>query len=208
MTPGPTLILLPRGCLTPLRCSTIGSGNTFGALFWTDGKCEAPMLPDEPSLLKHPTESVLFWRNQCKEIGEIDFWSNDAANPEWNDLPEVEEPNETDYLAALNSPLSKPKSKEKYIRMRLWWLGNDPIRRDKTITLSDSHQVNMLHLLTLLKDKTCEELLMKAEILRELSRFDEALLLLQHPFPKDYQDAVKQIKKLAIAQKHHVAVFA
>ncbi len=103
MTPGPTLILQPKGCRTPLQCRTIGSGNTFGARFWTDGKREAPMLPDEPSLLKHPTEAVLFWRNECKEIGEIDFWSNEAADLEWNDLPEVAEPNELDYLSALGA---------------------------------------------------------------------------------------------------------
>lgn len=166
------------------------------------------MLPDEPSLLKHPTEEVLFWRNECKEIGEIDFWSNEAADLEWNNLPEVAEPNELDYLSALGSPLSRSKSKEKYIRMRLWWLGNDPIRRKKAKTLSDLHQENMQQLLTLLKDKPYEDLLMKAEILRELSHFEEALVILEHPFPKGYKDAVKQIKKLTQAKKNLVAVFA
>jgi hypothetical protein len=66
----------------------------------------------------------------------------------------------------------------------------------------------MQQLLTLLKDKPYEDLLMKAEILRELSRFEEALAILEHPFPKGYKDAVKQIKKLAQAKKNLVAVFA
>jgi hypothetical protein len=29
---------------------TLASGNTIGARFWTDGKMEAPMLPDQPAL--------------------------------------------------------------------------------------------------------------------------------------------------------------
>ena len=143
-----------------------------------------------------------------KEIGEIDFWSKESTDPEWHQLPEVEEPNEQDYLSALGSPICKSRSEEKYIRMRLWWLGNDPIRRKKAKSLSALHQENMQQLLTLLKDKPYEDLLMKAEILRELSHFEEALTILEHPFPESYNDAIKQIKKLAQAKKHHVAVFA
>jgi hypothetical protein len=38
---------------------------------------------------------------------------------------------------------------------------------------------------------------MKAEVLRELSRFDEALDLLKHNFPEDYSQVVAWIRQLA-----------
>lgn len=73
MRPGPTLIVKAPGCQSPVKVSTLASGNTFGAVFWTDGKCEAPMLPDHSRLRKHPTEGILFWADECEEISTIPF---------------------------------------------------------------------------------------------------------------------------------------
>ncbi|RPJ33675.1 MAG: hypothetical protein EHM17_09410 [Verrucomicrobiaceae bacterium] len=98
------------GCLNPVKFSTIGSGNTFGATFWTDGKREAPMLPDEPWLRKSPSEGALFWSDECEEIGQIDLYSAGSEKPEWKDLDYAVEPSEDDYAAALQSGLaSTPK---------------------------------------------------------------------------------------------------
>jgi uncharacterized Zn finger protein len=52
MIPGPTVIYECSSCGKHIEQQTIVSGNTFGARFWTDGKVDAPMLPDEPWLVK------------------------------------------------------------------------------------------------------------------------------------------------------------
>ena len=52
MRPGPTIIKKCSVCSELIQQHTIRSGNTFyGAIFWTDGKREAPMFPDQPRLV-------------------------------------------------------------------------------------------------------------------------------------------------------------
>jgi hypothetical protein len=40
-------------------------GNTIGAIYWTDGKREAKMLPNHPWLVKCPVCSRLFWVDEA-----------------------------------------------------------------------------------------------------------------------------------------------
>ena len=205
MIPGPTRIMKAPGCQKPVKFSTIASGNTIGATFWSDGKCEAPMLPDEPWLRKSPTEEVLFWTDECEEIGQVDFFSEDYDKGEWKDLDYAEEPSEDDYMAALHPVVAHTPEKERYIRMRLWWCGNDRIRQGETTELSDKHLENLQSLVYILSDEDDDQRLMKAEVLRELSRFDDALRLLDSQFPEDYDHAVNRIRDLASNSESKVA---
>ncbi len=205
MKPGPTLIVKPRGCKQPVKLSTFASGNTFRAKFWTDGKCEAPMLPDDLWLQKSPSEGVLFWSDECREIDRIELGHK---NPKWEDLPYAEEPTEKDYFAAIDSKLANTDEKRTYIRTRIWWLGNDKIRRRKASELPPKHIRNLkaLVLLPLEDDPEPEQILMRADALRELSRFDEALALLEATdWPEEVRNAVALIKKLAESRKPRVA---
>lgn len=206
MTPGPTLIMKAPGCKQPVKFSTIGSGNTFGATFWTDGKQEAPMLPDEPWLRKSPSEDVLFWSDECEEIGQVDldFFSGEEGNPEWENLEFAEEPDEADYVAAIRNRIANTEEKLRYIRMRLWWSGNDRIRRKELTRLPQEHIQNLSEFASLLSEEDPNQRLMKAEVLRELSRFDEALRLLEGVFPEDYQHAVQRIRDLAASKESQV----
>lgn len=206
MTPGPTLIMKAPGCTMPVKFSTIASGNTFGATFWTDGKREAPMLPDQPWLRKSPSEGVLFWADQCKEIGQIDFFrGEEEENEEWRNLEYAEEPSEADYLTALSSGIADTDEKKRYLRMRLWWTGNDRIRRGESQQLSASHVHNLEAFSSLLSDSDADQRLMKAEVMRELSRYDEALSLLAFAYPDNYSRAVTRIRELATSKDAQVA---
>ncbi len=193
------------GCNKPVKFSTIDSGNTFGAICWTDGKREAPMLPDEPWLRKSPSEGVIFWTNECEEIGQINLCSYDEVNPEWEDLEFAEEPTETDYLHATRNGTGDTKERMRYIRMRLWWRGNDRIRRKECTQLPQEHLENLAELVSLLSEDDAYQKLMKAEVLRELSRFDEAQRLLESDFPDNCQDAVHRILELTTSNNNHVA---
>ena len=207
MTLGPILIMKAPGCKRPVKVKTIGSGNTFGSIAWTDGRCVAPMLPDNPWLRKSPSEGVLFWLDECKEIGQIDRYGGRAGKPEWEELDYAEEPSEADYLAAINSGIANTKKKLRYVRTRLWWTGNDRLRRneDETSALPGVHVQNLLELAALLSNKDAEQRLMKAEIFRELSRFDDALKLLEGEFPDGYEHAVRRIRDLAASGNSRVA---
>jgi len=198
MTPGPTLIMKAPGCRNPVKFSTIGSGNTFGAIFWTDGKREAPRLPDQPWLRKSPSEGVLFWTDECEQIGHIDYWISEAdEKPEWKDLDYAVDPSGDDYAAALQSGLASTSEKERYVRIRLWWCGNDRIRQGQATELSNAHRENLERLRSILSEEDDDQRLMKAEVSRELSRFDDALRILAGAFPEDYLDAVQRIRDLA-----------
>ena len=187
------------GCKRPVKFSTIASGNTFGATFWTDGKREASMLPDEPWLRKSPSEGVLFWSDECEQIGQTYPFGSEDEKPEWKDLDYAEEPSEEDYLSALQSDLAGTAEKSRYLRMRLWWAGNDRIRQDRALGLSARHIENLKEFVAILSEEDDDQRIMKAEVLRELSRFDDALRLLEAKFSDDYRHAVERIRELVLA---------
>jgi hypothetical protein len=199
MLPGPILIIKAPGCTKLLKQSTLASGNTFGATFWTDGKMEAPMLPDKPWLMKSPSEGVLFWTDECEVLGEISFFSEEPENLEWEDLEFAEEPDEADYLAVISKGFADTPEKMRYTRIRFWWQGNDRIRCQEWTELPYLHIENLTELLPLLADDDASQRVMKAEVLRELSLFDESLKLLSGNFPSDFQQAVGRIRELALS---------
>ena len=48
MLPGPDMYKHCSSCHQLIIEETLMSGNTFGAIYWSDGKREAPMLPKTP----------------------------------------------------------------------------------------------------------------------------------------------------------------
>ncbi len=207
MLPGPTLIVKAPGCQSPVKVSTLASGNTFGAVFWTDGKWEAPMLPDESLLRKHPTEGALFWADECEEVGTIPFDGDLQKAERWKDVPYDEEPSEQDLFSALESGIADTEEKIRYLRIRLWWAGNDPIRESGTGTLTEPHLENLSRLAMLLFENNPEQRLMKAEVFRELGHFEMAQEQLVTDLPAEMQDAAKFVGQLCHAQDARVARF-
>ncbi|HTH46229.1 MAG TPA: hypothetical protein VMB21_01835 [Candidatus Limnocylindria bacterium] len=207
MTPGPILIVKPPGCELPVKLFTFASGNLFGAVSWTDGKQEAPMMPDEPWLRKSPTEGVLFWTDGCEAVGEFDPSEGKPEPPEWASLKFAVKPTEDDLFAALASGLADTEEKLRYLRTRLWWLGNDPVRRGQARRPSPAHQQNMEAILASLSDTDPAQRLQKAELLRELARFGEALPLLDQAYPDEYARTVASIRSLTLTREARVARF-
>ena len=191
MTPGPNKIIKTAVTGLLVKIATINSGNTFGARFWTDGKREAPMLPDQPRLRCHPDNGELFWTDECVEIAVEEPWK---ASNDYADTPFAKEPSIEDYRRALDTDLVASHEKEQYVRIRLWWATNDPVRQGETNAPTDRD--NLLKLLTLLDDSDPNQRLMAAEVCRELGNFDHASALLKFHFPKGYDHAVNFIKKL------------
>ena len=189
---GPTIINKCSECTGLIKKHTIASGNTFGAIFWTDGKMDAPMLPDSPKLVKCPHCGLLIWIDKLETMEEID-----AFEPRSTNVKEPRKPSLDEYASFLrNNRLLQPDV-EKDVRVRAWWRGNDERRRDQQSSLTET-EIQNLNALTALLDQSIDyERLMQAEIKRERGDFDHALKLLDQPFNEQLSDAVTFIRNLA-----------
>ena len=166
------------------------SGNTIGAKIYTDAKREAKMLPDHPALAKCPVCGGLFW---VEEAVEVDSGFEAAEGKK-----KVLAPSEAEMLAYLTGQIL-PKEKEFYLRLRVWWMANDAWRRvpDAKPAFSKEQVKNLDALSALFDESLPGHRILKAEIARELGRFDECRLLLSYQFEEGYDWAVSFIRKLA-----------
>lgn len=183
MTFGVPLVMRCPGCRNPLLFETIGSGNTCGGSSWSDGKVVYPMLPDEPLLRLSPPDDVMFWIDECKQIGVFDK----GAHPEWKDLEFAVEPSEAHYLKAIQAGMGKMPQQEFYLRQRLWWAGNDRRRHQQNpAELEPVHLENLHVLMKRFGGNTMPDaLVFQAEIMRELSLFEAAIELLDEVVADD-----------------------
>ena len=202
MLPGPTIIKKCLVCSKSIEHHTIGSGNTFGATFWTDGKQEAPMLPDQPRLVLCPHCNASLWINELEELGEVEF--SDNRPNKFKDAISYKIPSIDDYVALLEKGLSS-QEKERYVRLHLWWADNDVRRTSVTeVPISAREASNMTAFAEMLDETDADDLVMKAEVMRELGCFDDARVLLAKSADKNMRHAVKFIKGLVVKGDRYV----
>lgn len=196
MRPGPTIIRKCSACFKPIQQRTVGSGNTFGATHWTDGKRRAPMLPDRPLLVMCPHCHVPLWIDEVEKLGVVGPWGDEEG--QFKDARLHETPSLDDYFALLALGVREPK-KERYVRVRAWWAGNDERRatggRECPITSREAANVTALALT--LDESDARDLLLKAEAMRELGMFDDAISLLAESADEGTAQAVAIIRNLS-----------
>ncbi len=199
MTPGPTIIRKCSACGKHIAQHTIGSGNTFGARFWTDGKRDAPMLPDEPWLVKCQHCGTLVWIDEQTQVGEVAPWGCSSGADDRNRFSDARPgttPTLQDYADFLDAGESD-RDKERYVRLRAWWAGNNPRREKGQSTELDSFETqNLRAFLALLDEDEDSDRIMKAEVLRELGEFNEAENLLATEFCNELTQVVSMIRDL------------
>lgn len=71
MMPGPTLIRTCSVCSGHITEPTLQSGNNFGAIHWSDGFMDAPMLLGQSLVVKCPHCKVVLWLDEQKIIAEV-----------------------------------------------------------------------------------------------------------------------------------------
>ncbi|MBN1922516.1 MAG: hypothetical protein JW892_14810 [Anaerolineae bacterium] len=215
MRPGPDKVIECPHCRTPARVFTLFSGNTCGARTWTDGKTIALMLPQPPFITKCSGCNHYFWLSEAKVIGEIPVWEPEMwLNPrtwrripgKWRAAKHVRELSEMESLEAIGVPVAHNIEQEVHLRVRAWWASNDPMRsRDQcegaqiqtASPRSLEATMNLEHLLELLDESDPYERIVKAEVLRELGRFDDAIGLLDFNFPSEYAGVAALIRGFA-----------
>lgn len=194
MLPGRTIIRKCSACSKPIEKDTIASGNTFGATFWTDGKRDAPMLPDQPWLVMCPHCHTPLWIDELEELGEIEPWGK--RDERFKDAITYELPSVDDYFAILEKGIETPE-KERYVRLRAWWAGNDARRNTEIeIQISACEISNLTGFAQMLDESDANDLVMKAEVMRELGRFDDARTLLARSVDSNSSQAVAIIESL------------
>jgi hypothetical protein len=166
------------------------SGNTFGAVYFTDGKREAKMLPNHPWLAKCPSCNGLFWVDEAAEIGS-GFEAAKGKHP-------VMKPSEAELLKFV-SATALPENKERYVRHWAWWTANDAWRHARGVApkFSEAQLKNLEALSGMLDEAEDAERMFKAEIARELGRFDACRQLLSQPFEGNLQKFADFIRRLA-----------
>jgi hypothetical protein len=203
MLPGPTIIKICSECSGLVAEDTVMSGNTFGATFWTDGKRDAPMLPDQPWLVKCPHCQASIWIDEQDKAGEID---DSSKNEKFKDAKSYRTPKLKDYFNILNIG-NLDKKKELYLRFRAWWAGND--ERRETVSarnyLSDEEKANLEGLYRILDYSNDNDRLMMAELKRELGEFDDAGAIMNEPFGNGLTQAASIIKELIEKKELFVA---
>lgn len=207
MLPGPTIIRKCKACRKLIAQNTISSGNTFGACIWSDGNRDAPMLPGQPWLVKCPYCSALLWMDEQEQIGEIEYWQAHDQNfhADWKAALHYAMLSWQDYQMLLSTGNFNAK-KERYIRIRSWWAGNDHRRYPNNEDLNQNSgfgepmsfdEVCNIRALMAMLDETKEiDRLMKAEAMRELGMFKEAKALLSYDYSEEYRETVSALRDL------------
>jgi hypothetical protein len=155
------------------------------------------MLPDQPWLVKCPHCDTLVWIDEQKKVGKIDLWVDGQGVATFKDARPYVTPVSQDYLAALAEGFSD-NQKVRYLRLRIWWAGNDERREEAGASSLSGREIDNLRAFAALLDESDEEdRVMKAEAMRELGEYEEALVLLKEPFRDELAQAARQIKDLA-----------
>ncbi len=155
------------------------------------------MLPDQPWLVKCQHCGALVWIDEQTKVGEIEPWGSGTGDAgRFADARPASTPSLQDYAGLLKAGVSD-KQKERYVRLRTWWAGNDPRRESGQSTPLDSPEAeNLRAFVTLLDEADDNDRVMKAEALRELGEFADAERLLATKFEEELTQAVSIIRDL------------
>lgn len=202
MKPGPTFIKKCSVCLKPIGQHTLNSDDTSGVVVWTDGKVTYPMPFDRPKLVLCPHCRAPVWLTELEVLGKV--VPPDAGYGGMEDVREYDPLSLDDYFVQIEIGFTEPE-KERYVRGRALWAGNDERRFSAhEIPLSPRETSNLTAILQTLDESDGSELVFKAEILRELGRFDEALSLFLKSVDERIAWQVKTIGRLAEGRDPYV----
>lgn len=207
MLPGPDLLVKCPHCGNDKRLMSLMSGNTFGALQWSDTYQYAPMLPRLSSVQKCPScqEYFMLPDEEPRYVTDKDdsFSCFETGRLSYSEIKEA--------MAALeNSGLSKDQ--ERSLRFEFLHRFNDAFRefdkdsRDFTGDIPqdkerseadwDLHRDNLKKLIVLLQEEWSVDALVLAELYREAGMFDESLALLEQYSPSEpfFEKLAKEIE--------------
>lgn len=224
MLPGPILLYRCTSCDGLFSRRTLSSGNTLGAQYRSDGQMKARMLLQTPPLVVCPHCQALFcmadaqhaisYRNYFPGFGFVEKptpealaskKAQEALAEQYQDVPGYELATRAQCLQFVQS--HEMAENEKQLRLYAWHRANDERMESGYLRLAADERANLLALLDLLPPESDPEILLRAEVLRELGCFDEAAQVLDHEFSNDFAARAEQIMQAAERQDDHPFVF-
>ena len=125
--------------------------------------------------------------------------NGNEAKTEWENPDSAEFLSLDEYIEAINFEVYRNKNEECFLRIRLWWAFNDRIRDGKKIFLNKNdkeiYELNCKKLIELLNKNTEDEILMRAELYRNLGNYIECINILETMDKDDYPILKDIIKK-------------
>lgn len=201
MMPSLPIVIRCTKCGNQMKKQVLYSGNTFEANFYTDGKMEAPMLPELPQITKCPACKDLFWVDEAEEISE--YFPSPLLSGE-KEIPTVRFLSIPNYNRALRNGVCRNSEDEFYLRRHLWWKFNDRVRKGKPLLNSSREEniwkTNLALLEGILDENDLEQRIMKAEVLRHLGFFLLASTKLESVRDAQFKPVVDLIKKACLEQ--------
>jgi len=105
MIPGPDEIIACPRCGGLAKRPTLISGNTFGAIFWTDGKMLAPMLPHLPAITRCAQCQQFYWLDDARVVGELEYGT--PVPQAWQQARQIRALTHDEFQAALQADLAQ-----------------------------------------------------------------------------------------------------
>lgn len=203
MQPGPDRIVACPHCKGLSRHGTLASGNNLGAVAWTDGFWRAPMLPRPPLVVQCAHCDTAFWLADAREV-ELRQHSRaePAPGPAGAFVAMAAEPTEGEYYEAIARGLAADDGQLSTLRILAWWRSNERSREDGDedpagdVESSTRRHENLEALWPLLDDSEEPTALLKAEVLRELGRFEAAKECLSKVTSRAWVGEVRQLARL------------
>jgi len=210
--PDSDLIIACPHCEAPARLFQLMAGNVFGAITWTDGWMDAPMLPRPPRITRCMACQKIFWVGLGRHLGFAGTPGKDDADERWKDAPYFEPLDEAACFEAIRDGLGLNAELEIELRVFTWWRGNDAFREPQHPPGHPSSEeaiANMERMIEMAAEGDEDLLLFRAEAQRHLGRFDDARATLQGVGCSDYWPAKsRQLELLEVGSRDLGVLFS
>lgn len=192
-------------CEKEVAVQSFLSGNTFGGILFTDGKVDAPMMPETNMVAKCENCGVIFWLVEKNELGTQKLMNFLEKN-----IAFVKAANKELYQEAITKGIYENSKQERFLRIHYWWKANDEIRynemNNEQILEEDFYKENAERILLLLDEKKIEDLIMKSELYRNLGKFEQAKKEIDKASKKVNYPVITFIQELINANERTVKI--
>lgn len=157
------------------------------------------MLPRPPAVVQCAHCDTAFWLADAEEVEHrVHSRGEPAPGPGGAPVARVVEPTEGEYYGAIARGLATDDGQLATLRLLAWWRSNEPLREDASGDLESStrRRENLEALGPLIDDSEEPAALLKAEVLRELGRFEAAKECLVKVTSRAHVGEVRQLARL------------
>ncbi len=170
--PGPPQILTCPHCGQTKEIMSLVSGNTFGAVVWSDNKCIAPMLPEISYVQKCANCKKYFIVSRQKRVYAESGFSAERGLLSFAEMKEA--------FAQLSQEKFSDTNEEANVRMMLHHAYNDYyFREGKQRAVDKADQALFRENALWLIENFIEDEVMKAEFYREAGDMEKATALIE-----------------------------